>query len=71
MVKGRAFMAEVNQGKQSYGNIPADLNIFEQTEFKSLNVAAKKLDWLLAEKSITEDELVEEFRQLRQEHNSK
>ena len=64
-------MAEVNQGKQSSSNIFADLNTSEQAELKSLKVAAEKLDWLLAEKGITEEELVEEFRQLRQEHNSK
>ena len=39
----------------------------EQAELKSLKVAAKKLDRLLADNGITEDELVEEFRQLRRE----
>ena len=39
----------------------------EQAELESLKVAAEKLDRLLADKGITEDELVEEFRQLRQE----
>ncbi|MDJ0902088.1 MAG: type II toxin-antitoxin system Phd/YefM family antitoxin [Xenococcus sp. MO_188.B8] len=34
-------------------------------ELESLMRAAEKLDRLLAEKEITEDELVEEFRQLR------
>ena len=34
-------------------------------ELESLMRAAEKLDRLLAEKGITEDELVEEFRQLR------
>lgn len=65
LVKGKAFMAEVNQGKQSSGNIPADLNTSEQAKLKSLNVAAEKLDRLLAEKGITEGELVGEFHQLR------
>ena len=64
-------MAKVNPEKQSSGNIPADLNTPEQAQIKSLNVAAEKLDWLLAEKSITEDELVGEFHQLRQGDNSK
>jgi PHD/YefM family antitoxin component YafN of YafNO toxin-antitoxin module len=39
----------------------------EQAELESLKVAAEKLDRLLANREITEDELVEEFRQLRQE----
>ena len=66
-------MAEVNPERQSRGNIPADLNTStsEQAELKSLNVAAEKLDRLLADKGIRENEFVEEFRQLRQEHNSK
>ena len=37
----------------------------EQAELESLMQAAEKLDRLLAEKGITEDELIEEFRQLR------
>ncbi|MGL5833892.1 MAG: type II toxin-antitoxin system Phd/YefM family antitoxin [Waterburya sp.] len=41
----------------------------EQAELESLKVAAAKLDKLLASKGITEDELVEEFRQLRQKRN--
>ena len=43
----------------------------EQAELESLKIAAEKLDRLLADKGVTEDELVKEFRQLRQEHNSK
>ena len=34
---------------------------------ESLKIAAEKLDRLLIDKGITEDELVEEFRQLQQE----
>ena len=45
-LESKAFMAEVNQEKQSSGNIPADLNTSEQAELKSLNVAAEKLDRL-------------------------
>ena len=41
----------------------------EQAELESLKVAAEKLDRLLADRGITEDELVEEFRQLRQGDN--
>lgn len=41
----------------------------EQAELESLKVAAAKLDALLAAKGIREDELVEEFRQLRQKHS--
>ena len=41
----------------------------EQAELESLMQAAEKLDRLLAEKGITEDELVEEFRQLRRGDN--
>jgi antitoxin (DNA-binding transcriptional repressor) of toxin-antitoxin stability system len=41
----------------------------EQAELESLKVAAAKLDQLLADKGITEEELVEEFRLLRQKHN--
>ncbi len=63
-------MAEVNQEKQSSGNIPADLTTSKQAEL-NLNVAAEKLDRLLAEKGITEDELMREFHQLRKEHNLK
>ncbi len=37
----------------------------EQAELESLKVAAEKLDRLLADRGITEDELVKEFRQLR------
>ena len=70
LVRDRAFMAEVNQEKQSSGNIPADLTTSKQAEL-NLNVAAEKLDRLLAEKGITEDELVREFHQLRKEHNLK
>ena len=70
-LESKAFMAEVNQEKQSSDNIPADLNTSEQAELKSLKIAAEKLDRLLADKGVTEDELVKEFRQLRQEHNSK
>ena len=36
-------------------------------QIKSLNIAAEKLDRLLIDRGITEDELVEEFRQLQQE----
>lgn len=43
----------------------------EQAKLKSLNVAAEKLDRLLAEKGITEDELVGEFHQLRPGDSSK
>ena len=38
----------------------------EQAELESLMRAAEKLDRLLVDSGITEDELVEEFRQLRQ-----
>ena len=41
----------------------------EQAELESLKVAAEKLDRLLADSGITEDELVSEFRQLRQGHD--
>ena len=41
----------------------------DQAELESLKVAAAKLDALLVSKGITEDELVEEFRQLRQKHH--
>jgi antitoxin (DNA-binding transcriptional repressor) of toxin-antitoxin stability system len=41
----------------------------EQAELESLKIAAEKLDRLLAEKGITEDELVSEFRQLRRGDN--
>ena len=41
----------------------------EQAELESLKVAAEKLDRLLADKGIIEDELVEEYRQLRQGNN--
>ena len=37
----------------------------EQAELESLMQAAEKLDRLLADSGITEDELAEEFRQLR------
>ena len=70
LVKGKAFMSEVNKEKQSSSNIPADLTTSKQAEL-NLNVAAEKLDRLLVEKGITENELVEEFHQLRQEHNLK
>ena len=41
----------------------------QQAELESLKIAAEKLDRLLAEKGITEDELVSEFRQLRRGDN--
>jgi antitoxin (DNA-binding transcriptional repressor) of toxin-antitoxin stability system len=41
----------------------------EQAELESLKMAAAKLDELLVSSGITEDELIEEFRQLRQKHN--
>jgi antitoxin (DNA-binding transcriptional repressor) of toxin-antitoxin stability system len=41
----------------------------EQAELESLKMAAAKLDELMASSGITEDELIEEFRQLRQKHN--
>jgi antitoxin (DNA-binding transcriptional repressor) of toxin-antitoxin stability system len=37
-------------------------------ELETLKVAAAKLDALLAAKGVTEDELVEEFRQLREKY---
>jgi hypothetical protein len=39
----------------------------EKAELEVLKSAAAKLDALLEEKGISEDELVEEFRQLRQQ----
>lgn len=42
----------------------------EQAELESLKVAAEKLDRLLADSGITEDELVAEFRELRKGHIS-
>ena len=41
----------------------------EPIEF--LKIAAEKLDRLLIDKGITEDELVEEFRQLQQEEKNR
>jgi antitoxin (DNA-binding transcriptional repressor) of toxin-antitoxin stability system len=41
----------------------------EQAELESLKLAAAKLDELLESSGVTEDELIEEFRQLRQKHN--
>ena len=38
---------------------------------KSLKIAAEKLDRLLIARGITEDELVEEFRQLQQEKKNR
>ena len=38
----------------------------EQAELEALKSAAAKLDALLQEKGISEDEIVNEFRQLRQ-----
>jgi hypothetical protein len=38
-----------------------------KTEHEALKSAAAKLDALLQEKGISEDELVDEFRQLRQQ----
>ncbi len=40
----------------------------EKAELESLKMAAVKLDELLISSGITEDELVTEFRQLRQKH---
>ena len=40
-------------------------------QIKSLKIAAEKLDRLLIDKGITEDELVEEFRQLQQEEKNR
>jgi hypothetical protein len=37
-----------------------------EAELEALKMAAAKLDTLLAEKQIDEDELVDEFRQLRE-----
>ena len=39
-------------------------------QIESLKIAAEKLDRLLINKGITEDELVEEFRQLQQEEEN-
>ena len=39
----------------------------EKAELEALKSAAAKLDALLQEKGISEDELVDEFRQLRQQ----
>ena len=38
----------------------------EQADLESLRIAAEKLERLLVDSGITEDELVEEFRELRQ-----
>ena len=38
---------------------------------ESLKIAAEKLDRLLIDKGITEDELVEEFRQIQQEDKNR
>lgn len=38
----------------------------EQADLESLKIAAEKLEQLLVESGITEDELVEEFKELRQ-----
>lgn len=38
----------------------------EQAELEALKIAAQKLDELLAAKGVSEDELVDEFRQLRE-----
>ncbi|MGK7897786.1 MAG: type II toxin-antitoxin system Phd/YefM family antitoxin [Xenococcus sp. (in: cyanobacteria)] len=40
----------------------------EKAELEALKSAAAKLDTLLQEKGISEDELVSEFRQLRQQN---
>ena len=39
-------------------------------QIESLKIAAEKLDRLLIARGITEDELVEEFRQLQQEEKN-
>ena len=40
-------------------------------QIKSLKIAAEKLDRLLIDRGIMEEELVEEFRQLRQEEKNR
>ena len=45
--------------------------IKSQNQIESLKIAAEKLDRLLIDKGITEDELVEEFRQLQQEEKNR
>ncbi|MDJ0599033.1 MAG: type II toxin-antitoxin system Phd/YefM family antitoxin [Crocosphaera sp.] len=46
--------------------VPTPVEI-DSEDIKSFKVAATKLDKMLAEKGITEDELVAEFQQLRQD----
>lgn len=42
----------------------------DHAELEALKRAAAKLDALLAEQGVSEDELVQEFRQLRGEHQA-
>jgi hypothetical protein len=43
----------------------------EEIEIKTLKLAASRLDVLLKEKGITEDEVVEEFKKMRSEDRGK
>ena len=55
----------MRQGKTVGYFLPTDQEP-EKAELEALKSAAAKLDTLLEEKGISEDELVNEFRQLRQ-----
>lgn len=56
----------VTRHGQTVGYFLPTLQLPEKAELESLKIAAVKLDELLASNGITEDELVAEFRQLRE-----
>ena len=58
----------VTRHGQTVGYFLPTLQLPEKAELESLKMAAVKLDELLALKGITEDELVEEWGQLRQQN---
>ena len=62
--RGRRFLAPPPVENLASPPLPTQKKP-EQAELESLKIAAEKLDKLLADSEITEDELVEEFRQLR------
>ena len=65
-LKGTTPVAVMRHGQTVGYFLPAHVEP-EQAELEALKLAAAKLDALLEEKGISEDMLVEEFRQLRQQ----
>ena len=65
-LRGTKPIVVVRHGQTVGYFLPAHIDP-EKAELEALKLAAAKLDILLEEKGINEDELVEEFRQLRQQ----